>query len=139
MVPRRVFRYLDMALNTAKSSTTFTPAGYSMGCILVKNGNVISVGCSKPYNAIAERFSLQHSHLLNRSYFSFHAEINAITSCKMPVKKAWVFINGINVKSGNHMMNTKPCPNCLAIFEYLGFRAICYLEDGQPIVRYCRK
>lgn len=139
MVPRRVFRYLDMALKVASSSKTCSPAGYSMGCVLVKNGDVIATGCSEPYNAVAERISTRHSDIFDHSYFSLHAEVDAVTSCKIQVKKAWAFINGLNIKSGNHMINTKPCQNCFAILEYLGIRAICYLEDGKPTVRYCRR
>jgi hypothetical protein len=56
---------------------------------------------------------------------SLHSEISAICKLGVDDTSAFTFIN-IRIDNNGNLNNAKPCPNCLAVMNKLGFRNIFY-------------
>ena len=83
--------YMNLALNLARERLGLTGENPSVGCVIVKNNEVISFGQTS-LNGIP------------------HAEYNAIKSCKKNLKGAKIYVT---LEPCTHYGKTPPCTNII--------------------------
>lgn len=95
---------------------------YKLGAVLVKNGNIISVG----FNKI--KFNSKYSFPMKET---IHAEMACLkTSGKDYLKNAIVFVYREDSR-GNPAL-AKPCYNCLSRLKKFGVKRIYYSTGEYP-------
>jgi len=87
-----------------------------VGCVLVKNTRVISVG----YNGFLPGFSHESIVRDNHEQATVHAEQNCITDCAK---------RGINASGSTAYITHYPCINCLKLLVASGITNIKYYND----------
>ena len=81
--------YMRLAINLARDRVGLTKTNPSVGCVIVKNDQIISVGQTS-YNGRP------------------HAEYNAIKNCKEDLKDSTIFVS---LEPCSHYGQTPPCTN----------------------------
>lgn len=116
---KRVKRYFELARRMAKESTY---GKLRHGAVVVKGGNVISVGFNKGcYCAFGQRFR----DVYNYGHATQHAEISAILGVpESSTRGATVFVVRINNDSDFRM--SKPCCMCHQVLDFVGVRKVFY-------------
>jgi dCMP deaminase len=117
--------FLDIAENISKMSHCIS---YKVGCILVKEGRIISTG----YNGTAKGFpncddinsnlniNMPEDRNIHHNFsnmFEIHAEINAILCAAK---------NGISIKDSILYCTLQPCYDCLKMICNSGIKTIIY-------------
>ena len=87
-----------------------------VGCVLVKNTRVISVG----YNGFIAGYPHESIVRENHEQATVHAEQNCITDCAK---------RGINVEGATAYITHYPCINCMKILVSSGIKEIKYYHD----------
>lgn len=87
-----------------------------VGCVLVKDTRVISVG----YNGFLPGFPHESIVRDNHEQATVHAEQNCITDCAR---------RGINVNGATAYITHYPCLNCLKLLVASGIKNIKYSND----------
>tara|TARA_E500000178_G_C16373281_1_gene466978 strand:+ start:43 stop:486 length:444 start_codon:yes stop_codon:yes gene_type:complete len=87
-----------------------------VGCVLVKDTRVISVG----YNGFLPGFPHESIVRDNHEQATIHAEQNCITDCAR---------RGINVNGATAYITHYPCLNCLKLLVASGIKNIKYSND----------
>jgi len=84
-------KYMDLALNLARARDGLTGVNPSVGCVIVKNDKIISIG-QTGYDGRP------------------HAETNAINHCNESLKNSKIYIT---LEPCNHYGKTPPCTNLI--------------------------
>lgn len=113
---RQETRYLDLALNLAKSSTV---SRYKHGAIIVKGGRVISTGVNK----IRNHPDVLDSDKLIKTNAHVHAEVDAIRKVSS-LKGAKIYIARITV--GGNPGLSRPCDRCYQAIVRSGISKIVH-------------
>jgi dCMP deaminase len=87
-----------------------------VGCVLVKDTRVISVG----YNGFISGYPHNSIVINNHEQATVHAEQNCITDCAK---------RGINVEGATAYITHYPCINCMKILVSSGIKNIKYYND----------
>ena len=87
-----------------------------VGCVLVKDTRVISVG----YNGFISGYPHNSIVINNHEQATVHAEQNCITDCAK---------RGINVEGATAYITHYPCINCMKILVSSGIKEIKYYHD----------
>lgn len=87
-----------------------------VGCVLVKDTRVISVG----YNGFIAGYPHNSIVINNHEQATVHAEQNCITDCAK---------RGINVEGATAYITHYPCINCMKILVSSGIKNIKYYND----------
>ena len=103
--------YMDIALDLAKSREGLTGTNPSVGCVIVKNDNIISIG---------------QTSFKGRP----HAEVNAIKNCKDNLNGAKMYVT---LEPCSHHGVTPPCTN--EIIKSKISEVIYSIEDTDKRVR----
>jgi deoxycytidylate deaminase len=115
---KSVMRRFQLAKNVAALSTFDE---YRHGAVLIKGGNVISVGCNKP----------GHNHfssMIKGSPIGPHAEVVSILGMKRSkTMKSDVYV--VRINKTEELRNSKPCPNCQETLRYVGIKRVFYSVD----------
>ncbi len=100
---------------------------YKHAAVLVKGGNVISIGINKYKCGI----------LADRIYGKkgWHSEADCLLSIhKSKIKNATLYVAGIN--KSQDVICSKPCPACQEFIENYNLKAIFYSDRDGNIVEY---
>lgn len=113
----------DIALEISKNSEM----NNKHGCIIIKNGNIISTGFNKYLaprgSSPKEIYSSKKSYTKGRS---IHAEVDAINNCnRKELNGAILLVVRLNKTNGG-FMNSEPCSNCKRIINKFNFSKIYY-------------
>ncbi len=93
---------------------------YALVSIVVRGGNLISVGTNK--ESAAKRFYKHH-----RPEMKLHAEVDSILGLsKDTTKGSTVYVVG-TTKAGN-LMTCRPCETCMNVLKYMGIKRIVYQD-----------
>ena len=87
-----------------------------VGCVIVKNNRVISVG----YNGFLPGFAHKSIVVNNHEQATVHAEQNAITDCAK---------RGASIEGSTAYITHYPCINCFKLLVASGIKNIIYNED----------
>lgn len=99
---------------------------YKMVCLLVKGGNILSVGNNKE-NSAPKPFVKQY-----RPSMQLHAEMSCLAGVlKENSKNSTVYVLGETV-NGNQMLS-KPCPSCESFLKEMLIRRVVY-ENREGIL-----
>ena len=137
VIKRSDMRYFDMAKKVAEHSD-FGPI--KMGCVLVYQGKVISLGCNSRKTSPAQKRYNRYRQFNKGSkpiQHSNHAELAAIKAVPYTVaqtidwKRVKMFIYRMAPGLPNGMGCAKPCPGCMALIKDMGIQDIYYSDtDG---------
>lgn len=106
-------RWLNMATKIAHKSRE----RQRHGAVVVKNGNIVSVGHNKMVN---------HPNILGeftKNKASLHAEVAALRNVKNP-QGCTIFVSRV-MKSGEVGLS-KPCPECQEYIDSVGVKKVIY-------------
>jgi deoxycytidylate deaminase len=93
---------------------------YKISCLIVKGGNLISVGINK--DSAPKRFYKKH-----RPEMKLHSEVDAILGLDKSVTKgSTAYIAGCTT-AGNPMIS-RPCTTCKSVLDYMKVRRIVYQD-----------
>lgn len=113
-------RFLQKALELSELSSCH----FKHGAIIVRNGNVVSVGINYLIN---DPYFLEDS--VAAEHAAVHAEVAALNSCrKADLEGATIYVARSN-KKGDPMMS-KPCPRCQKALKKRGVKKVCYTIDS---------
>lgn len=110
---------LEKASKLAENSTN----KYRHGAIIVKNGNIVSMGINR---------SVNHPDLVQfpKTQASVHAEVAALIACrKTNLVGATIYVARIS-KDGSQAMS-KPCINCQKALIARGVKKVYYTIDSE--------
>jgi deoxycytidylate deaminase len=114
-------RYLQMAANVSRSSDHTL---HKMGAVIVRGGNVISVGCNK-----------NRTHPMSKNYYrTIHAELDAMIAAG--------FVHGtydgkmyvVRMTKGGAMATSKPCKDCWVLLKQAGILKVTFINGKGEIV-----
>lgn len=116
---RKVQRYFELARRMAKESTY---GKLRHGAVLVKGGNIISVGFNKGcYCAFGQRFR----DFYNYGHATQHAEISAILGIpESSTRDTTMFV--VRINNNDDFRMSKPCCMCHQVLEFVGVRKVYY-------------
>ena len=115
MLSKREERYLERAVGVALTSTQ----KYRHGCIIVKNGKVVSV-------ATNDRRNNPNICSFPKAEAGIHAEQWAIKKSNTDLRGATLFVARVG-RSGNPLLS-KPCPACQKAIDSAGIKKVFYTE-----------
>jgi deoxycytidylate deaminase len=93
---------------------------YRMSCLIVKGGNLISVGINK--DSAPKRFYKKH-----RPEMKLHSEVDAILGLdKSVTKNSTAYVAGCTA-AGSDMIS-RPCDTCKSVLDYMKVKRIVYLD-----------
>lgn len=112
--------YFDYAKKLAKKSTMVK----RHGCVITKNGKIISTG----YNT--------NFHCKKNGHWSIHAEVAAIMSCNpLYLKNATLYVLRLGYEnSPNELMSSTPCKNCEKVIRKYKIKNIFYSTSKNNII-----
>ena len=111
---------MDLAFKTAELSKH---PRYLFGALVVKGGNVLSIGVNS-LNA-PKRFFKPH-----RDNMHLHAEVAALCGIsKDRSKGSTLYLGGLSA-AGNEV-NTMPCKTCLKAIDTMLIKRVVYSDNGQ--------
>lgn len=99
--------FFEKASEYAKKSTVLT---HKHGCVIVKNGEIISYG----YNKISK----------STVAFTIHAELDALGKIKNKSDTYDLYV--VRINSNGDFMLSKPCDNCIKNILKTGIRYIYF-------------
>lgn len=113
----------DLALEIAKNSEM----NNKHGCLIIKNGSIISTGFNKYLapkgSPPSQTFSSKKNHTKGRS---IHAEVDAINNCcRKDLNGAILLVARLDKNTGG-CMNSEPCSNCKRVINKFNFSKIYY-------------
>lgn len=103
--------FMQQAIRLAKKGRGWTNPNPMVGCVIVKNGKIISKGYHKKVNQA-------------------HAEIEALNAAKEDLKGATLYVN---LEPCSHYGRTPPCIN--AIINAGITKVVCSITDANPKVK----
>lgn len=106
-------RFLDLAIKLAEEST----AKQRHGCVVVQNGNIVSLGVNRDINNPLT-LSAEHSKAS-----SIHAEVRALNKVSNP-KGAVVYV--ARLTPGGAIGLSAPCPECSFVIHSLGVKRVVH-------------
>lgn len=107
-------RFLNLAVEAAKASK----ARQRHGCVVVKNGNILSVGFNIDINHPTK---LSEEHV--KSGASVHAEMRALSRVADPSNTV-VYVARINKKGS--LMYSRPCTRCEDQLDSYGIKRVVH-------------
>lgn len=118
-------------LGRATMIASLSTQRHKHGAVIVKGGNVISVGVNRHKNNPAIFGDTAQASLLRRS--SVHAEVAAIKAAssggRVNLSGAVIYVARVN-NSGEQMMS-KPCDDCQQRLREAGIKKVYYTVDSE--------
>lgn len=126
MITRKDLRIQKLGKKLLKLSNH---SRYKMVCLLVKGGNILSVGNNKE-NSAPKPFVKQY-----RPSMQLHAEMSCLAGVlKETSKNATVYILGETV-NGTQMLS-RPCPSCEGFLREMQVRRVVYENRDGNLEEY---
>ena len=109
-----------------------------VGCVIVRDGRIISSGCNgTPSGAVNCCELFHHTMMSNDDYRSVHHEFSESMECHAEENAIIIAAKyGVSINGSDLYVSMKPCQRCLKMIAGLGIKNIYYRREYDKCMTY---